>query len=46
VTVKISKDVSWLSLSGIDQLHGGCVQAAGSPVFGMRISPELNQGIV
>ena len=45
MTVKIGKEVSWLSLSMIEQLHERCVQVAGSPVCGMRISLELNQGI-
>ena len=40
--LEVRKEVSWLSQLGIEQLHGGSVQAAGSPV---RISRELNQGI-
>jgi hypothetical protein len=43
--LEVRKEVSWLSQLGIEQLHGGSVQAAGSPVCGMRISRELNQGI-
>jgi hypothetical protein len=39
---RIRKEVSWLWLSRVEQLHGGLVQAAGSPVCGMRISRELN----
>jgi hypothetical protein len=42
---RVRKEVSWLSLSRIEQLHGGRVQAAGSPVCRMRIPRELNQGI-
>jgi hypothetical protein len=41
-TVKIRKEVSRLSLSRIEQLGRRHVQAAGSPVRGMRISPKLN----
>jgi len=44
-TVEIWKEVNWLSLSRIEQLHWGRVQAAELPMCGMRISPKLNQGI-